>query len=84
MVVTHSHPVNHENGDSSPNHKHSKSEICFYSSFNIDYYDVTPEFQIEKFECLVVNNYGFQSFGIPNSANYFHKKLRGPPTFQIF
>lgn len=83
MVVSHSHPVNHENGDSSANHKHSESEICFYSSFNIDYYDVTPEFQIDKCECLDVNSFGFQSVRIPNSAYFFHKKLRGPPTFQI-
>lgn len=83
MVISHSHPLNHEDEKSTENHEHTESEICFYSSFNFDYYDVAPELQINNCDYSVPNNYACQFVSIPKSAYYFHKKLRGPPAFQI-
>ena len=47
IVVTHSHPVNHENGKSADAHSHSKTEICFFQSFHIDYFRISPELKID-------------------------------------
>jgi hypothetical protein len=47
IVVTHSHPVNHENGKSADTHNHSKTEICFFQSLHIDYFRISPELIID-------------------------------------
>lgn len=47
MVVTHSHPLNHEDEDHGAKHSHSKTEICFFQNLKIDYFRITPDIQIE-------------------------------------
>jgi hypothetical protein len=47
MVVTHSHPLNHEDESHAEKHSHSKTEICFFQNLKIDYFRITPEIQVE-------------------------------------
>lgn len=47
MVITHSHPLNHENESHGEKHHHSKTEICFFQNLKIDYFRITPEIQVE-------------------------------------
>ena len=47
MVITHSHPLNHEDENHGAKHSHSKTEICFFQNLKIDYFRITPEIQVE-------------------------------------
>jgi hypothetical protein len=47
MVVTHSHPLNHEDENHGKKHSHSKTEICFFQNLQIDYFRITPEIQVK-------------------------------------
>jgi len=47
IVVTHSHPLNHEDGNHGEKHSHSKTEICFFQNIQIDYFRINTEFQID-------------------------------------
>ncbi|RIH63316.1 hypothetical protein D1164_20220 [Mariniphaga sediminis] len=46
IVVTHSHPVDTENGHPINEHDHCKTEICFFHQLNFDYFIYTPELQV--------------------------------------
>jgi hypothetical protein len=47
MVVTHSHPLNHEDENHGEKHSHSKTEICFFQNLKIDYFTINPKIQVE-------------------------------------
>jgi hypothetical protein len=47
MVVTHSHPLNHENENHGEKHSHSKTEICFFQNIQIDYFRISTELKID-------------------------------------
>ncbi|RIJ49434.1 hypothetical protein D1614_07795 [Maribellus luteus] len=40
MVVTHSHPLHAEKGETANHHGHSKTEICFFSTLHFDIAEV--------------------------------------------
>lgn len=79
MVVTHSHPLNHDDESHGENHEHSKTEICFFQKLQIDYFRITPVFQIEfKNDNLLAEVPEFELL-----SNYpkplIHLISRGPP-----
>lgn len=83
MVVTHSHPFTSHNGESNNNHKHSKNEICFYSTFHFDYFNITPELQISDNYYPISRGYFIHNEEYFHLTLSLHKTLRGPPAFQI-
>jgi hypothetical protein len=50
-VITHSHPIDHENGKPIQDHDHTSAEICFYHQVNFDYYTYpgTPQIILQDF-----------------------------------
>lgn len=83
VVVTHSHPVDHDDNEPLNHHDHSKTEICFYSTFHFDFYDIT-----EPLSCDVDLSESPVVFYIPDSQVFttdFHVKTdpRGPPVFDV-
>ncbi len=83
MVVSHSHPLNGDDSENPEDHSHTKNEICFYSSFNFDYYNITNEFQLGLNQNFLIKDYEVRSVGINDFKNLFFNKFRGPPCFQI-
>jgi hypothetical protein len=79
VVITHSHSVNHENGKPIQNHKHSKSEIIFFSTVHFDFYEATTclsvDFEKDEFEpeIPVLNDEVYYS------TSLFAEVSRGPP-----
>jgi hypothetical protein len=83
MVVTHSHPIDDQHGDSSDNHNHSKNEICFYSAVHFDYFLITSELQILENINFISKDYIIRNEDYFHFKFSLHKTLRGPPAFQI-
>ena len=79
MVVTHSHPFDKSSDDPVKNHDHSQTEICFFSSVNINLHISTPDFVID----IKLDNYSeiFVSTEIHSeySSPSFQIIPRGPP-----
>ena len=46
IVVTHSHPFDKDGKEPINDHKHSKREICLYSSLHFDFYDIPISFNL--------------------------------------
>jgi len=79
IVITHSHPVNHNDNDPLNAHDHSDSEICFYHLVYFDYFSSSPKLEIiapvvrQQVNFFTVNESRLQQFPVA------HHLTRGPP-----
>jgi hypothetical protein len=79
IVVTHSHPFDAENDNPFESHQHTKTEICFFSQLNFDYYNFSPDLQVlsvEPPECILPF---LKKEVYYNSVSLFQPDPRGPP-----
>ncbi len=79
IVVTHSHPLDHEQGKPINQHHHSSTEICFFHSLQIDYFKNTPEFIFDYKPVFQQADFLNNIFLSDYSCPLFHIIPRGPP-----
>ena len=79
MVVTHSHPLNHDDKNQAENHEHSKTEICFFQKYQIDYFKIAPLIQVDFKNDLLITEF----YDTNQHSNYSQPLIqfisRGPP-----
>ncbi len=83
VVITHSHPVNHNNNEPIQNHGHTKTEICFFNNVHFDFYNIA-----EPPSCFAHVNERPVVFHISDSrfvySVFFIKSdPRGPPSVDV-
>lgn len=84
IVISHSHPFNHNENEPLNAHDHSESEICFYHLVHFDYFSPSPEIQFiiqanswcEKY--YITDEKSRQQFSLHQNFT------RGPPSFFNF
>ena len=79
MVVTHSHPTSHEDGAPIDDHKHSKTEICFYSLEKIDLFTFSQNLNIDFSNIEVDKNFVDLYQTHTYSTHFLISVPRGPP-----
>ena len=80
MVVTHSHPFDKSSNDPFEKHDHTQTEICFFSSVNINLHLATPNSVIE----IKLSDYSKIFVSTKILSEYSSSSLqiipRGPPS----
>ncbi len=79
IVVTHSHPVNKKDRHPISDHRHTKTEICFFHSIHFDAFIVPDGISIKKNLYLKPSNYFIFNDRIENVSICGPLSLRGPP-----
>lgn len=83
VVITHSHPVDHSNNEPINHHGHTKTEICFFSTFHFDLYNVTDPICCDV--ALIEKSIEYHVFDNPVVLSEFvvTSDPRGPPSFDV-
>lgn len=81
IVVTHSHPLGSDESKPANDHRHTKTEICFFHQVNFDNFTFTPQLEIARTPAVDV-----VSFFLNNEKNITPLCIeqpvnRGPPNF---
>ena len=79
VVVTHSHPIDPSGDEPIENHKHSKTEICFFNTVHFDYYDTTKFVTIDFEQDEIHHNFLVRNEQFYGSVLSLTKAPRGPP-----
>ncbi|MCG6189687.1 hypothetical protein [Maribellus maritimus] len=79
IVVTHSHPINKEDGKPINNHKHTKTEICFFHCFHFDSFTIPEEISFQNNECFKPYRYFISNDKVENFIIYLDSSPRAPP-----
>lgn len=84
VVITHSHPVSHENGgDPAQNHGHNKTEICFFSTIHFDFYEITKCLSIDFEKEESAPEILIRDEQIQYAAICLNEIPRGPPVYVV-
>ncbi|WP_139249679.1 hypothetical protein [Mariniphaga anaerophila] len=81
IVITHSHPVNHNNSEPINAHDHSKSEICFYHLVQFGYFVTAPEIHFTPQAQPLPENIFIPEEKATQQLFFCHHLTRGPPAF---
>ncbi|MCE4563719.1 hypothetical protein INQ51_05305 [Maribellus sp. CM-23] len=79
MVVTHSHPLHAEKGETANHHGHSKTEICFFSTLHFDVAEV-PLFESSNTNLPAIHfEYFVENELLRTSEEELKSNPRAPP-----
>jgi hypothetical protein len=79
IVVTHSHPFNHEDDTPVSDHKHSKTEICLFSCLNFDFYENSRLVELNINLDEIHKNYFVRNEHVESLPSFLKSIPRGPP-----
>lgn len=79
IVITHSHPVDHDQNKPINDHNHTKTEICLYQSLQFEFFRVSPELVVVFGNNNLITGYISFDFISDYNSTVLASVSRGPP-----